>query len=286
MIALPNVLTLQPHELRGKQFTLEPLVDEQLRVEIYEPPVENGVYAIGFDAAYGIPGRDCDAAAVLQKNVTPIRQVAEVQGWIGERWDRVMYALARWYNEAFIVGERQGGGIATLNRLWHDYGYRYVYYNRNQQAVIEPASNTRLELGHHRVHDDVTLRDLRLAVLEDDLDLRSEQLIAQMARTEFREARSTVANPERREDAELKIKLAGGGSPDLVMALVYAWLGVREVALFPKPKEPYAPGTYGADFGHDELEGRQDPAHQVATWGRRKKPGKRSSDKRRGGRRR
>jgi hypothetical protein len=226
-------------------------------------------YAIGFDAAFGIPGRDCDAAVVFDKMSHPTRQVAEVQGWIGERWDRVMYALCCYYNEAFIVGERQGGGISTLNRLWREYRYRWIYYNRKQQAVIgKPGAQ--IQLGHHRVQDDVTLRDFRAAVMQQAVELRSPALIEQMSRTEFREPRSQQSDFERREDTALKVKLAGGGSPDLVMAAVYGWLGVQTMMTFAKPKPAYDPDTLGAILGHDEFEERGDYAEDDSYWGGRR----------------
>ena len=61
-------------------------------------------------------------------------------------------------------------------------------------------------------------------------------------------------NPERPEDVELKIKLDGGGSPDLVMALTYAWLGINEISHFTKPKPKYAPRALGTLLGHHLIE--------------------------------
>ena len=117
-----SALSLRAHQLGpAGVFAFADQVEEPgLRVEIYEDPDPQHVYCLGFDAAYGLEGRDCDAICVLDKDTNPVRQVAEVQGHLGEKLDRIVYALARLYNDAFVVGERQVG-LPTLRRL-HDAG--------------------------------------------------------------------------------------------------------------------------------------------------------------------
>jgi hypothetical protein len=188
---------------------------------------------MGFDAAYGIAGRDDDAICVMDKYTTPVRQVAEVQGKIGERLDRIVYALARYYNGAFIVGERQVG-LPTLRRLSTEYLYGWMYYQRDEKGRSRRYLDA---LGHARVHDDVHMREFRRASIDHEFILRSPALLDQMGRTEFRERTRSAMDAERKEDETLIIKLAGGGSPDLVMAAVYCWLGIQEMPRYERPKD-------------------------------------------------
>ena len=235
-------------------FRFVELPEQNCRITVWEEPVKEHQYGLGFDAAYGILGRDCDALCILDKSVHPARQVCEVQGWLGERFTPVVYAAARYYNNAFIVGERQVG-LVTLRRLYDVHprglGYRYLYYDKDETKRSRPVGD---KLGHHRTHDDVTMRNLRLAVRRREIELRSELLLDQMSRLQFRD--SLRDQDERAEDEKLKVKLAGGGSPDLVMGLCYSLHAIREMGKFEflddKPK--YAPDTLGAIFKHEEFE--------------------------------
>jgi len=240
-------------QLLGKEFKFIEAPELNLRITVWENPVKDHIYALGFDAAYGILGRDCDAAVVLDKTTHPIRQVCEIQGWLGERFTPVVYACARYFNDAFIVGERQVG-LATLRRLYdvppRGFGYRYLYYDRDETKRARSVGD---KLGHHRTHDDVTMRNLRLAVQRNEVEIRSEQLLDQMSRLQFRD--TLRDQDERAEDEKLRVKLAGGGSPDLVMGLCYAWHGIREVGKFDVPDKPkYPPGSFGEMFHHEVLD--------------------------------
>lgn len=238
LMSLQSVLSMTPAQLReAAEFIVVPVKEQHLRIDIYEAPIKGHRYALGFDAAYGILGRDDDAVSVMDKETSPVRQVAEIQGKLGERLDRVVYACAKYYNDAFVVGERQVG-LATLRRLITEYEYTYLYYERDEVKRGRPPMD---KLGHPRVHDDVHLRELRRASIDHEFELRSEALIDQMTRTEFRDRnKPAMDDSERKEDEKLVVKLAGGGSPDLVMALCYTWLGIREMGKFPAPRDPDA----------------------------------------------
>jgi hypothetical protein len=256
---------LQLHELLDRSFRFVEAPEQHLRVSLWEEPIHDHIYALGFDAAYGILGRDSDAACVLDKSVFPHRQVCEIQGWLGERFFPVVYAAARFFNNAFIVGERQVG-LVTLRRLYdvppRGLGYRWMYYDKDETKRSRPVGD---KLGHHRTHDDITMRNLRLAVQAKSLELRSELLIEQMSKLQFRD--TLRDQDERNEDEKLKVKLAGGGSPDLVMALCYSYHGIKECGKFDMGTQgaKYAPDTLGALFNHEEFE-QGIEAGQETSW--------------------
>ncbi len=201
---------------------------EKLRINVWERPRPGREYVIGCDFALGIPGRDWDTAPVFDRTYRSeggkARQVARVRARLGERFDRVLYALARFYNDAFIVGERQVG-LPTLRRLLDDYQYPFLYYDRNDETKGRARRDC---LGHHKRGGDVLLHNFRTAVAAGDVELRDPELLDEMSRLVWHDARLARTGAERDPDEELEVKLIGGGSPDLTMGAMYAWHGVRE----------------------------------------------------------
>lgn len=247
-----NVLDLDVVDLRHRAFRFDALSDGDGRIEWWELPDPNGVYSIGADAAYGIAGRDYDAVCVLRVGRQPTMQVAEAHGHWGPRLDRVLYALGMMYNEALIVAERQVG-LFALQSLYHTLGYRNLYGDRDESR---PGRTAQKRLGYHRGADDVTLPKLRKAVIEQSLIIRSTATLDQMSQLQFRPRNSVPV--EEALDADLKIRLATGGSPDLVMAAAYAWHGVGECQWVEPPPPRYQPNTAGDILGHAVLDGPEE----------------------------
>lgn len=242
-----SILDLQPHDLKDRRFRLESLPTNDGRLEIYEEPVPGLTYVIGGDFALGMEGRDYDAFVGLVKGDGKPRQVFEAHGHWGERADRLLYALAIYYNKAFIVGERQVG-LPILRRLYTDFGYANLYYERSER---DPTRRHMDSLGHPRIYDDFTLRNLRIAVQDQTVELRSLSLMEQMQKLEFYAKGEDGGVKDRARDEALRVRIPGGGSPDLVMGAAYAWLGIREVAHFAPPPSPYAPDSLGAILEHE-----------------------------------
>jgi phage terminase large subunit-like protein len=241
------VTELTPLEMRGGRFILGP-ADTKGLVRIYVPPSIGQTAVIGADFAYGLEGRDLDTAIVLDKSVTPARYLATAAGRWGETFDRVLYALAVFYGGAFILGERQVG-LPSLRRLLAEFQYTYLYYGRQEQDRRRPVTD---KLGHPRTYDDVTLRNLRRAVIDETLEVRDDSVIDQMGRLKYHNP-TEITQGQRLEDFRLKIKLSGGGSPDLVMALCYAWHALSEVHHFEKPEPLFPPGSMGEALGYEKL---------------------------------
>jgi hypothetical protein len=243
---VPDITSAQPLDLIDKLFEFSPLPFAKGRFEVWEPPVANALYVIGGDCAYGIEGRDYDAAFILRKGDGKSRQVAELHGHWGETFDRVLYAAAKFYagedEGAFIVLERQVG-LPILRRLWNDFGHTHLYFERDQVKAGKPRMDA---LGHPRVYDDFTLRALRRAVLDQEIVIRSSALLAQMRKLEFYAKGEEPGVGDRARDEKLQIRLPGGGSPDMVMAAAYAWLGNNEVVHFDRPKRKFVPQDHWA----------------------------------------
>lgn len=259
-----NILDMTPQQLAGQQFTLEDLPTRDGRVEVWETPRPHLTYCLGADFAYGIEGRDYDAALIMVKGDGKPRQVAELHGHWGERFDRVLYAAASYFGDAFIVGERQVG-LPTLRRLWSEFGYRALYFERSEKNPTRPPADN---LGHPKIYDDFTMRNLRRAVMDGEFEIRSTTLWDQMQKLQFYAKGEEAGVTDRARDEALRVKLPGGGSPDLVMALAYAWLSCREVVHYAPPKPKYEKGTLGDVLGHELLEG-QSNGQPGNSWRRR-----------------
>lgn len=261
-----SILQLHPPDLIDHKFRFVEVTDPSGRVQVWDCP--DRAMGAGADFAYGIVGRDNDAVVILDPQMTPegrYRQVGEMVGHWGPLMPKVMYAAMQYWGEAFLVGERQIGHFC-LHTLWDQYGFRNIYRERNKNNPSHPMA---LNLGHPRVQDDVMMRRLREAVMEDRLELRSEFLIDQMSRCMFYSPHEKNSE-ERVGDDALKIKLQGGGSPDAVMALAYALAAVAEMPMLPVRPKPYAPDTLGGILGHNEFEGIEDEPDGPPTWRRKR----------------
>lgn len=251
-----DLLTSTPELLKGKRFRFREPGHPTGRLSIYDPPEPGDTYVIGMDSAFGIEGRDKSTLCVLnksdQKRGVPVRQVAEAEGcWGPESFHAVCYAMIRHYNDAFFMGEAQGGGVVVMRTLWHQYEYRWMYCQETlgKAATVVPPNPT---LGWNRAANDVTLTEGRDAVAKRKCLIYSEPLLNQMGKLKWVPRNTKADQQERVQDDALKIKLVGGGSPDLVMAWLYAWYALSQVYLFDKPEPAFKPGTYGEVFGLDK----------------------------------
>lgn len=251
-----TILDSSPHLLKAKPFALGEAFDiVDGRFTVWEEPIRGGTYVIGGDCAKGMERGDFDAAAVYIKPGerdplgTKPRQVAELHGHWGERFDRLLYSTAMLYGGAFILLERQEG-LSIMRRLWDEYQYTYIYYQRDP---AQPNRKVRDALGHARVHDDYAMRNLMIAVRNGDILPRSRDFLDQARKLEWYKPGEEPGLSDRPTDASLKMRLPGGGSPDIVMAHVYANLALREVFHYDKPEDLFPKGSLGDIFGYEKV---------------------------------
>lgn len=240
----------------------EKVLDENGRCQVWEAPNGNGEYYVGSDFGYGI-GRDQDWAVVLDGSVRPVRQVAELVGQYGEQFDRVLFMLCRYYRNAFLLGEHQVGG-PIMARLARVYKYANIYKERREDAITKEIT---LRYGWARQYDDITLRNLRKAIIENRILVRSPALIDQLTRLQFFHPKETEAHAQDDDRLRMRLPLGAGGrrpSPDGVMALSYAYhaIGQRPASIALGGENAYAPGTAGAMFDHAALEQADDDRHR------------------------
>jgi hypothetical protein len=107
-------------------------------VSIYEHPKKDCRYTLGLDAATGF-GADYTSIQIWS-NRMPFEQVA----WLRNKrvttvqGSKVMIALAKYYNNAFIVPETRHPGNAYVDNAIEVYGYGHIF--RRKQVLDEDPS--------------------------------------------------------------------------------------------------------------------------------------------------
>lgn len=246
---------LEPSQLRGLvRFGVEQPPEPGRRVTVYEPPITGHRYSVGVDWALGLVGRDMDALCVLDADADPPRQVAQIVGHYGERFDRVVYAVCRYYGRAFLVGEANMVGLGRLQRIYHDYGWRWVYFE-NRGGDRKKLRRRSDNLGAYRSKPaqlDPIISSIRRAVIDRSIELRDEPTIQQMTRLQWA-VRSESIEQQAATDSDLVMKLAGGGSPDMVIAAAMAYWGCLKMPLYKEPP-PEASHRYDRGSAADILD--------------------------------
>jgi len=226
------------------------------RITIYEPPFDDN-YVLGADFGYGLDNRDMDAAVVLRQSTG--KQVAAASGrWGDVNFVWVLWALGWYYRQALIVGERQVG-LPTLRRLYDEWRYTYLYYNKDEEHAAIRTSDL---LGHHASHGDMIIPHLSWAICPKDpktgqrfpsrIQITDPETLQQCKEYEWRPRRSTVEMTNARS-ADLSHSAPAGQHDDLVMALAYAVRGWLELPKFLQSKPTHPAGSLGQVLGHEKV---------------------------------
>jgi len=232
-------------------------LDPRGRVTIFRAPVAGRRYVVGHDSALGLVTGDYDAAVVLDRESG--EQVAEALGhWGDASWCEVLFGLGWYFNQAFMLGERQVG-LPVMRRLYDEMGYAFQYYRRDDTKRSRPRHSD--ELGHHRFAGDPTIGSLRRALapegiggrpLAPEITLRGRETHRQLGKFQFMSSRSTIEVQEAR-DSELVMGAPRGDHDDLVLALAYANKALGEVEKYQEKEIPYPQGSYGEVFKLHEV---------------------------------
>ena len=242
-----NILTSPIPTIRAAQaWAFDPFGESGGRIEVYEE-WDGFPVVIGADFALGLENRDFDAAVAIRTDTQPMRQVAEAHGHWGPSFDRILYGMACYFGEAFILGERQVG-LDRLRSLLQDFGYSRLYYDRREDTRARKITD---KLGYWRGEGDVCIPNLRRAIRAGDVLFRSRALLDQLRRLQY--APQTSIDPDAALDKHLRIRLSGGGSPDLVMAAGYAYHAAGQVGYFDAPAPRFKPGSLGQILNHGDL---------------------------------
>jgi len=249
---------LEPTALREMfRFGVEQPPEVGRRVTIYKPPVAGHRYSVGVDWALGLTGRDKDALCVIDADTIPPEQVAQIEGYWGERFDRVVYAICRYYGSAFLVGEANMVGLGRLQRIFFDYKWRWVYYENRGGGKSKKRKKSD-QFGVYRSQPaqlDPIISAYRRVVIDKAIVLRDEHLVKQMADLQWA-VRSASVEHDSATDSDMIMKLSTGGSPDLVISGAMSYWGVLKMDLFKEPErddEQFDEGTLGNILDHAEV---------------------------------
>lgn len=255
-ISLDNVMEMPRDKLRTfkhpTDFDVTNMgMGRNQRLTVYRRPIPGHLYVIGADFAQGMEDKDYDGAIVLDKNTFPVEQVAELHGrWGPDRFDRLLYCLARFFGNAFIVGERQFG-LPVLRSLINNLHYHYLYYQRDEAS----KGRSRMDvLGHYKGPGDPTIPAFRMAVRDRQIILRSEVAREEVKMFQFR-PKSEKTDIADLRDSDMKMGAPVGMFDDLVNAGAYAWKGACEVHAFAEHREEFVEGKAGAALGMEKVLG-------------------------------
>jgi hypothetical protein len=260
---------------RVQRFRVEdlPMGGPLQRLAVFREPKPRHNYVVGADFAHGMEQGDADAAQVFDRDTKPWEQVATLHGNWGEtKFHKLLYALLRLYNDAFLVGERQVG-LTTLRTLVDEYGYTYMYYEKDLGKASKPISD---RLGHATGANDVALTDLRRVIRDNPqkptlliydkptlLEIEKMQWQARSSRTQQMMLAGRTLVPDRQLKASAPPKM----HDDLVISTSLALMGLNVVGEYEQEKPKYPEGTYGALFDHEGLLEKQDQENRAAAPG-------------------
>lgn len=254
---LQGMLRLPLSAIKDKRFTWKrEAPGDHGRITVWEQPRKGRQYTLGFDAAYGLEDGDWDAIQIVDISARTPRQVAAAWGHWGNKLARIVYPLACWYNEAFVMGERQVG-LLTLQTLADELEYDGLYRQRHMDTK---AKTLTMRLGWPRVGNDITLQALRDALDYQELIVRCPDTLREMQRMVW-ERPETAAVGNKRDSKIRGVLLRGGGSPDKVVALCYALQAKHEVMRDPEPKKRKP--THGWQGGLPDLEEPDDEGDPI-----------------------
>lgn len=116
----------------------EPLENKDRHLSVYEQPQADHQYCACVDTAEGT-GNDYSAISVIDVTTTPYRQVAV---YCNSRiqpaaFARVVYEVAKRYNEAYLMVENNSIGKIVADSLWHDFEYENLYRSQSQAGEQE-----------------------------------------------------------------------------------------------------------------------------------------------------
>lgn len=199
-------------------------------LKVHAPPVYDREYRIGCDVAEGIltGRRDADYSvavvldAVTYEEVACLRLRCDPDELAGH-----LTALGRFYNQAWLVVERNNHGLVTVRRLSDYYRYPNIYAER---VLDERGQRSTRKLGFlttKRTRPQI-LGFLKECVREEWLRVRSPVILQEMLRF--------VVDPNGKEQAQ------EGAHDDTVMALALALHGCQQIP--PSSRFAQMPGAH------------------------------------------
>lgn len=204
----------------------------------------NGMFVVGADIAAGTGGDFSSNSAACVINRLTGEQVCEYASnrISPARFARCCVALARWFNDAYLVWEANGStGAAFTKELVDETNYVNLYYREN---AIEGLHGKTRHPGFWVTSDDAKLKifeSLSLAMDSGDFIPRSRLMIDECRQYQWQRGKIIHLASERSDDEANKGKAHG----DRVIAAAIAWVGVKD-----QPRERL---KYGSDVGRARI---------------------------------
>ena len=270
---------LDPSALRNiTDFGVENPPEPMRRVTMFRDPIEGHRHAAGVDWALGLPGRDKDTLCMLDVDSDPPEQVMQISGHWGETFDRVVYGACKIFPSTFLVGEANSIGLGRLQRIYKDFGYKWVYFE-NRGGERKKLRRRSDNLGAYRSQParlDPIISAFRRIVIDKGIDLRDEPLIDQMGKLQWTVVSESIEHADA-TDSDLVMKLSGGGSPDLVMSAALAYWGLLKMDLYKQPSpdvDALEVGSAGDILDHKGVFDDEDDAGPNDLSSRRRRKGR------------
>lgn len=172
---------------------------------VYRRHSDTEVYTIGADTSAGIKGRDYSVAQVLDRKK---RQVATLRGHFApDYFADILKALGEFYNNALIAPEANNHGILTVNRLFKDLGYPYVY---TEVIVDKQTDEETVRIGFHtNVKTKPLIVDkLRAAVRDVEIELNDTTTIREMLTYVVKDNGAMEAEAQYHDDTVMALAIA------------------------------------------------------------------------------
>jgi len=190
--------------------------------EIWTPPADDGQYVIGVDPATGEETEDAASFAIVVIDHQTREQCAQFEAilepdLIAEQVMRICLHYSR-YRPPWLAIERTGGyGLAMIDSLFHEYGWRQMYTRRRTDA---PTGNFSDRLGW-------------------DTNRQTKGLLHEEAMALLREGTHGIKSPRLARQMETYVRRGSGRTgpqPGARSDLLLAWMIAQAVASEKQPR--------------------------------------------------
>jgi hypothetical protein len=175
---------------------------------VWEEPQKGEEYILSSDVAEGV-GDGGDFSCFHVFHLRTMNQVAEFSSDTvpPHLFAQVIHNAATWYNNALVIVEGNGTGLAVLNKLQHWLYYDNIYYEMKGKSE---KAGVRID----RINRPVFLEQMQNALINNQITMNSPRFVRELKTFEF-------SKTKKRAEARK------GKHDDLIMALAIM-LGVKD----------------------------------------------------------
>jgi hypothetical protein len=175
---------------------------------VWQEPEKNAEYILSADVAEGV-GDGSDFSAFHVFHLRTMVQVAEFSSDIvpPHLFAQVIHNAATWYNNAMVIVEGNGTGLAVLNKLQYWLYYDNIYHEMKGKSE---KAGVRID----RINRPVFLEQMQNALINKQITMNSPRFVRELKTFEF-------SKTKKRAEARK------GKHDDLIMALAIM-LGVKD----------------------------------------------------------